>query len=91
MANSVVMMHVVDKQEEQQKYTSYTDTLYILRLRSEDNVKEIEFIWCSAPAPNGSTNFDDMTNGSIIFDTDASGLAYYKNAAAAFAEVGDLT
>lgn len=95
MANQVVMMQPVHRQEEQTKYTGYADVLYIFRLRSEEYgdaaALEIEFIWCSAPAPNTGTTFDAMSNGSLIFDTDASGLVYYKNAAAAFAEVGDLT
>lgn len=91
MANKVVMMQPVFRQEENTKYTGYTDTLYVLRFRSEDAAFEVEFIWCSAPAPNASTNFDAMSNGSLLFDTDAAGLVYYKNAAASFAEVGDLT
>lgn len=91
MPNKVVMMHPVHRQEEETKYTSFTNTLYILRLRSEDNALTVEFIWCSAPAPNTGTTFDAMTNGSLIFDTDASGLIYYKNATDAFAEIGDLT
>lgn len=95
MANQVVMMQPVHRQEEQTKYTGFTDTLYIFRLRSEEYgdaaALEVEFIWADTPAPNGSTNFDAMTNGSLIFDTAASGLVYYKNAAASFAEVGDLT
>lgn len=91
MANTVVPMQITYKQEVHTKYTGYDGTLYVLQLRSEDNALGIEFIWASAPAPNGSTNFDAMTNGSLIFDTDNSGLIYYKNAAASFAKVGDLT
>jgi len=91
MANKVVMMQGVYKQEEHTKYTGHTDTLYIFRLRSEDNALTVEFIWCTAPAPNSNTNFDAMANGGLIFDVANSGLIYYKNNAASFAEVGDLT
>lgn len=95
MANQVVMMQPTFRQEEFTKYTGYTGTLYVFRLKSEEfgdaAALTVEFIWCSAPAPNGSTNFDAMANGGLIFDTDNNGLIYYKNNAASFAEVGDLT
>lgn len=95
MANQVVMMQPIFKQEEHTKYTGHTSVVYIFRLRSEifgdAESLDIEFLWTSAPDPNSNTNFDAMSNGSMLFDTDNSGLIYYKNNSASFAEIGDLT
>lgn len=90
MAN-VILMAPVFHQEEQEKYTNVSGDIYVFRLRSADSALTVEFIWATAPAPNSNAYWDDMTNGSLLFDLADSGLIFYKNNSTSFAEVGDLT
>ena len=74
--------------EERTKYDDHTGDVYVFRLKSEDGAKEIELIWATSPT---TSYFNDAPIGSILFNLAASGLAYYKQDATTWVELGDLT
>ena len=74
--------------EEKTVFASHSGDIYVLKLESEDRAKEIWFVWADAPT---TSHFNDMPAGSLLFNTAASGLAYYKQDATTWVELGDLT
>jgi predicted nucleotide-binding protein (sugar kinase/HSP70/actin superfamily) len=87
MANIVRLVPKV-RTEELTKYASHTGDIYVFEMESEDRSKSIEFVWATAPT---TSNFNAMPIGSLLFNVAASGLGYYKQAAATWVELGDLT
>jgi len=87
MANFIRLAPKV-RVEEKTVFASHTGDVYVLKFESEDRAKEIWFVWATSPT---TSHFNAMPIGSILFNLAASGLAYYKQGATTWVELGDLT
>lgn len=87
MANIMLMVPKY-KVENRALFPLHSGDVYVQHFESEDSQKEIMFVWATSPT---TSHFNDMPIGSILFNIAASGLAYYKQAASTWVELGDLT
>lgn len=87
MANIMLMVPKY-KVENRALFPSHSGDVYVMHFESEDGQKEIMHVWATSPT---TSHFNSMPTGSILHNIAARGLAYYKQDATTWVELGDLT